>query len=113
MNTKSNQKSKRSVFPVIKIGYDQKIIYSNLAGLPILQDWDCSLNSKLPEYILARYTALKNCFINRATDEMLVPFRDFIIRFKINAQPVEGYIELTGYKIDTAVPVRDFKFILN
>ncbi|NNM16198.1 MAG: hypothetical protein HKO56_06025, partial [Bacteroidia bacterium] len=54
MNTKSNQKAKQSVFPVIKIGYDQKIIYCNLAGLPILQDWDCSLNSKLPEYILAR-----------------------------------------------------------
>ena len=113
MKAKSNRKSTKSVFPVIKIGYDQKIIYSNLAGLPILQEWDCALNAKLPEYILARYTALKNCFVNKATDEMLVPFRDFIIRFRVSASPVEGFIELAGYKIDTAVPVKDYKFHLN
>lgn len=91
-----------SDFPVIKIGLDFTVLDCNVSALPILNHWNCRVNSRIPASVLKQYPEMANALKLNDEGGLHVNFKDFTIRFTIVPFPEAGYIGLYGYQVEKA-----------
>jgi hypothetical protein len=52
MEAKMKQSSATNLNPVLSAGTDGTVLYSNVAGEPLLREWSVGVGEKLPSYIV-------------------------------------------------------------
>lgn len=99
-----------SDFPVIKIGLDYTILDCNVSALPLLNQWNCKVNSRIPAPVMMQFPQIANSVLLNDEGGMQVSFKDFTIRFTIVPFPEAGYIGLYGYQVERSEkPVTQYK----
>jgi len=98
-----------SDFPVIKVSLDFRVLDCNVSALPLLNHWNCKVNSRIPEKIMNEYPEILNSLSRNDEGGLHVNFKDFTIRFTIVPFPEAGYIGMYGYQVEKAErPVKIF-----
>lgn len=100
----SSQDEMQDAFPVIRIGYDYRLLDANLSALPLLGEWNCSKGSKIPEQVMELYPALTEAFTSGYATECKIKFGTLRITFDLIPFPEAGYLGLYGYKIESYTP---------
>jgi len=100
-NTKNDM---RDAFPVIRIGYDMRILDSNLTAQPLLSEWNCRKGNKIPDTILQAYPEITESFNTTNPGGCKVAFSGLNIWFDMVPFPEAGYVGLYGYHVESMVP---------
>ncbi len=94
----------RDAFPIIRIGYDKRLIGSNLTALPLLGDWKCRQGNKLPTGLLKAYPEIEYAFNELTPTLCKVHFGELQIWFDLVPFPEAGYVGMYGFHIESLVP---------
>ena len=88
-----------SYFPMLRIGTDGTILYSNVAALPIMREWKCKINQRVPDHLFSQYPQIFRP--EDSTSYLRIEFKHFAVGFVVVPIKEMGYINLYGYEIDT------------
>jgi hypothetical protein len=94
----------QDAFPVIRIGYDMRLLDSNLTALPLLSEWKVRKGSKIPDNVLNANPEITQSLQDTNPSGCKVAFRGLNIWFDMVPFPEAGYIGLYGYHVETMVP---------
>lgn len=94
----------RDAFPVIRIGYNKRLLGSNTTALPLLSQWGCRQHLKVPDAFLDSAPEIADALGNPSPGSCKMQFGDLQIWFDIVPFPEAGYIGLYGYHIESMVP---------
>jgi hypothetical protein len=97
VKTARNSKCNESIMPVIKISFQGDILYANLASLPLMGEWGCSANQKLPAWFLKDFSDIFN---HQSCHELKIPFSNCAIYFTAVPFVEAGYIGLYAFEIE-------------
>lgn len=97
VKTLKANKCNESTMPVIKVSFQGDILYANLASLPLMGEWGCSANQKLPEWFLAQFSGIFN---HNACHELKIPFSNCAIYFTAVPFAEAGYIGLYAFEME-------------
>src|SRR5665647_2496204 len=96
METKLEQSSATNPNPVVSVGKDGMVMYSNAAGEPLLHEWGARVGEKLPSSI--------GDFVQRAISrnspekmEVKAGKRVYLVAF--HPLPEEGHVNIYGFDI--------------
>ena len=96
METKMEQSSATNPNPVVSVGKDGTVLYSNAAGEPLLHEWGVGVGEKLPSSI--------GDFVQRAISrnspekmEVKAGKRVYLVAF--HPLPEEGHVNIYGFDI--------------
>lgn len=98
MNKKTHSHDS-SMFPVIKISSDNRIIYHNVAAMPLMSQWNCELNKKVPATIMKQHPVL---FSTTDAKDIAVLYKDYAFSFSVVPFPEAGYTGVYGYSVQQA-----------
>ena len=90
-------KCNESTLPVIKISFTGDILYANLASLPLMGEWGCSANQKLPNWFLTNFSDIFNL---HSSHDLKIPFADTAVYFTSVPFVEAGYIGLYAYEME-------------
>lgn len=94
----------QDAFPVIRIGYDMRLLDSNLTALPLLSEWKVRKGSKIPDNVLNAYPEITQSLQDTNPSGCKVAFSGLNIWFDMVPFPEAGYIGLYGYHVESMVP---------
>lgn len=97
VNTPCAKKCNESTMPVIKVSFQGDILYANLASLPLMGEWGCSANQKLPEWFLKDFSGI---FDHNSCYELKIPFSNCAIYFTAVPFAEAGYVGLYAYQVE-------------
>ncbi len=86
-----------SRFPVIKLSLNGEILYANLSSLPIMSEWGCSANHKLPAKLMEKYPELNNMW---ESSDIKVIMESYSVHFSVVPFPEAGFIGLYAYEME-------------
>ncbi|HOZ83417.1 MAG TPA: hypothetical protein PLU85_12675 [Bacteroidia bacterium] len=98
----STSKYENNMFPVIKLDYSGKIIYHNVAAMPILSYWQCKLNAPVNNQVKAIYPEIFNVKTPVPHDAS-VQYLEYLFHFSVIPYPEAGYIGIYGHCIEEAL----------
>lgn len=98
MNKKAHNHDS-SMFPVIKISSDNKVIYHNVAAMPLMSQWNCELNKKVPATIMKQHPAM---FASNDAKDIAILYKDYAFSFSVVPFPEAGYTGVYGYSVKHA-----------
>ncbi len=101
----STAKHENNMFPVIKLDYSGKIIYHNVAAMPVLNYWQCKLNSPVNKQVKSIYPQIFDVKSPQSHDAS-VRYLDYVFHFSVIPYPEAGYIGVYGFCIEHAVAVK-------
>ncbi|MGI8891906.1 MAG: hypothetical protein ACR2GN_00465 [Bacteroidia bacterium] len=90
-------KCNESTMPVIKVNFQGDILYANLASLPLMGEWGCSANQKLPGWFLSEFSDIFN---HMSCHELKIPFSSYAIYFTVVPFVEAGYIGLYAFHVE-------------
>lgn len=91
------KKCNESSMPIIKVSFQGDILYANLASLPLMGEWGCSANQKLPEWFLKDFSGIFN---HNSCHELKIPFSNCAIYFTAVPFIEAGYIGLYAFDVE-------------
>jgi hypothetical protein len=94
----------KDAFPIIRIGYDMRLLDSNLTALPLLSEWKVRKGSKIPDNVLNAYPEIAQSLHDTSPGGCKVAFSGLNIWFDMVPFPEAGYIGLYGYHVESMVP---------
>lgn len=94
-------KHENNMFPVIKMDYSGKIIYHNAAAMPILNYWQCKLNSPVNNQLKTIYPQIFDVKTPQSHDAT-VRYLDYVFHFSVIPYEEAGYIGIYGFCIENA-----------
>jgi hypothetical protein len=100
----SSSKHENNMFPVIKLDYHGKIVYHNVAAMPILSYWHCKLNEPVNSQAKMIYPEIFNVLSPKAHDAR-IKYLDYYFHFSVIPYPEAGYIGIYGHCIEHAQPI--------
>ncbi|MCC6385231.1 MAG: hypothetical protein LC117_01055 [Bacteroidia bacterium] len=89
-----------TIFPVIKLDYNFRMIDSNEAGKPLLCSWNCSVNSKIPISILERYPEIHTAIKENTMPDISIEMDGTAIKCTVVPFPEANYIGIYAYMIE-------------
>jgi hypothetical protein len=98
MNSKKTAGHDANMFPVIKFSLDNQIIYHNVAAMPLLSQWNCELNKKVPSAIAKKHPAIFNSK-NQDAKDISILYKEYVFSFSVIPFPEAGYVGLYGHSI--------------
>ncbi len=109
MSEHSNNTTKgtANLFPVFKFDYNFKVIQCNEPARPLLNYWNCGLESQIPISILERHPEIYAALKGTKIPDINVQLDDQVIRCSVVAFPEAGYIGIYGYMFEFAETVRE------
>ncbi|MBS1763829.1 MAG: hypothetical protein JSS90_02550 [Bacteroidetes bacterium] len=93
-----------NMFPVFKIDYSGKIIYHNVAAMPILSYWQCKLNETVNNQAQMIYPEIFNINAPKEHDAT-IRYHEYLFHFSIIPFPEAGYVGIYGHSIEQAATV--------
>lgn len=90
-------KCNESTMPVIKVSFNGDILYANLASLPLMGEWGCAANQKLPDWFMKDFSDIFN---HRSCHELKIPFSNCAIYFTAVPFVEAGYIGLYAHNLE-------------
>jgi hypothetical protein len=100
MKQESNWKTTGEMFPVMKFDLENRLVYSNVAALPLLKEWKCRINEKLPSELVSRYPEIFHASFGRLDQDISIQCNDLMIHFTLVPFPEAGYIGMYGHRIE-------------
>lgn len=94
-----------SYAPILRISSDGKVLYNNIAALPVLREWGCKVNQQLPNSLLKQHPELLNT--QNITAYKKIEFKHFTVGFTIVPIHEKGDIILYGNEIDRIKTLED------
>ncbi len=101
MNNKNTTRHENNMFPVIKIGYDNKIQYHNIAAMPLLGSWNCKMNERISIALQRQHPELFDLTRSQSRD-VAIRYLEYTFRFSVIPYPEAGFIGIYGYQIEIA-----------
>ncbi|KXK47523.1 MAG: hypothetical protein FNNCIFGK_01143 [Bacteroidia bacterium] len=90
-----------NMFPVIKIDYSGKVVYHNVAAMPILSYWQCKLNEPVNNQAKMIYPEIFNTKAPKEHDAT-IRYHEYLFHFSVIPFPEAGYIGIYGHSIEQA-----------
>src|SRR5665647_2528401 len=103
METKMEQFPAKNPNPVLSVGKDGTVLYSNVAGEPLLHEWGVGIGDKLPSYFIDVVNGVTS--IN-APQKMEVEVGNRVYLVSFHPLPEEECINIYGFDISDQ---KDFK----
>lgn len=97
MNQEQKQQNDDNLFPVFRFDLENRLIYANLPALPIMKNWHCRINERIPGEIISRYPELFHAALSHRPTDVTVEFKNYLIRFSIVPFPEARYIGMYAY----------------
>ncbi len=97
----AHSRHESNMFPVIKLDYNGRIIYHNVAAMPILSYWQCKLNEPVNNQVKTIYPEIFNLQSPQSHDAS-VRYLDYVFHFSVIPYPEAGYIGIYGHCIEYA-----------
>jgi hypothetical protein len=97
-NSKMNPDSK--MFPVLKFDLNNRLIYANVAALPLMKQWGCEINEKLPSSLVSQHPELFHSAISHYSQDLSIQHNEYIMHFSLVPFPEANYIGMYGYCIE-------------
>ena len=97
----ASAKHENNMFPVIKLDYNGKIIYHNVAAMPVLNYWQCKLNNPVNKQVKSIYPQIFDVKSQQSHDAS-VRYLDYVFHFSVIPYPEAGYIGVYGFCIEHA-----------
>ncbi len=95
-----NWKFDENMFPVIKFDLNNRLTYANVAALPLMKEWNCRINEKLPSELVSRHPELFHAGISHLDQDLTIEVGDYMMHFSLVPFPEAGYIGMYGYCIE-------------
>lgn len=90
-----------NMFPVFKIDYSGKVVYHNVAAMPILSYWQCKLNEPVNHQAKMIYPEIFN--INAPGEhDTTIRYHEYLFHFSVIPFPEAGYVGVYGFSIEKA-----------
>lgn len=100
MISQATKEKQASIFPVLKMDYNFKLIECNEAGLPLLRSWNTQLENPLPITILERHPEIFNAIKNSSTPDINIEMDDATVKCTVVPFPEANYIGIYAYLIE-------------
>jgi hypothetical protein len=100
MKQEFNRSTDENMFPVMKFDLDNRLIYSNVAALPLMKEWNCKINEKLPSDFVSKYPEIFHASISHMAHDLSIELDDYLMHFSLVPFPEAGYIGMYGFCIE-------------
>jgi hypothetical protein len=100
MNQENQQKKDGNMLPVFRFDLENRLVYANLPALPLMQEWKCRINEKVPAEVISHYPELFQAWLSHRPTDMCVEFNNCTIRFSIVPFPEARYIGMYAYAME-------------
>jgi hypothetical protein len=96
MKTKMEQFPAKNPNPVLSVGKDGTVLYSNEAGEPLLHEWAITVGERLPPHLIA----VVNCVTSiNAQQKIEVKAGNRVYSVLFHPLPEEEYVNIYGFDI--------------
>lgn len=92
--------------PVMKIGADHSVIYSNLAALPLINSLKQSNAHSLDKAAVNKLPGLMQSLRSNQPHDISLNFKDYTVHFTVVPFPEAGYIGFYGFQIDSVETIK-------
>jgi hypothetical protein len=82
--------------PVLNVGKDNTVLYSNMAGEPLLHEWDINVGEKLPPYII---DVVKRVISHNSPENIEVKAGNRTYLLSFQPLPKEEFVNMYGFDI--------------
>lgn len=96
----SNWNFDENMFPVFKFDMNNRLIYTNVAALPLMKEWKCKINEKLPSELVSKYPEIFHASISHQAQDLTIPCNEYLMNFSLVPFPEAGYIGMYGFSIE-------------
>ncbi len=100
MNQEKNKTSEESLFPVFRFDLDNRLTFANVPALPLMKDWNCRINEKMPAEFISRYPELFHASLSHRPTDVTIEYRNYLIKFTIVPFPEARYIGMYAYSME-------------
>lgn len=100
MISQATKEKQASIFPVLKMDYNFKLIECNEAGLPLLRSWNTNLDNPIPIGILERHPEIFTAIKNSSMPDINIETDDATIKCTVVPFPEANYIGIYAYMIE-------------
>lgn len=100
MNVKKNDHNKANMLPVFRFDLENRLIYANGPAEPLMKEWNCKVNEKVPAEVVSHYPALFHAALSHRPFDLTVEFGNCCIHFSIVPFPEARYIGMYAYAME-------------
>jgi hypothetical protein len=100
MTPQATKEKQASIFPVLKMDYNFKLIECNEAGMPLLRCWNTQLENQIPISVLERHPEIFNAIRNASMPDIDIEMDDATIKCTVVPFPEANYIGIYAYMIE-------------
>ena len=100
MNQAQQQTTDENLFPVFRFDLENRLVYANMPALPLMKNWKCRINERIPADVVSRYPELFHTALSHKPMDLTVELNNYLIRFSIVPFPEAGYIGMYAYSME-------------
>jgi hypothetical protein len=97
MNQEKNHTTDENLFPAFRFDLDNRLVYANVPALPIMKNWKCRINERIPADVVNRYPELFHTALSHRPMDVTVEMNNYTVHFSIVPFPEAGYIGMYAY----------------
>lgn len=102
MNNEQTTQKSENMLPVFRFDLENRLIYANDPALPLMKEWKCTINQKIPAVVISRYPELFHASMSHRATDMAVEFNNCVIHFSIVPFPEAGYLGMYAYAMESS-----------
>jgi PAS domain S-box-containing protein len=104
VKTKMEQFPANNPNPVLRAGKDGTVLYSNVAGEPLLHGWGVNIGEKLPSYVT---DVVQRVIFQNSPEKMEVKAGNHVYLVSFHPLPEEEYVNIYGFDISEQKDLED------